>query len=74
MLKRSPKSPGEEPCCLYLTCDPDGGAEIVSVGVLSSARNMEAYLGEEYCGTSRGRSVGTVLDSRFVPSACELSF
>ncbi|XP_054585071.1 ATPase PAAT isoform X1 [Eptesicus fuscus] len=62
-LKRSRKSPDEEPCFLSLSCGPSGGEEVVSVGILSSARNMEVYLGEEYCGTSRGRRVGNVLDS-----------
>ncbi|XP_036295255.1 ATPase PAAT isoform X1 [Pipistrellus kuhlii] len=62
-LKRSPKSPDGKPCFLSLSCAPSGGEEIVSVGILSSARNMEVYLGEEYCGTSRGGSVGNVLDS-----------
>ncbi|XP_034506097.1 ATPase PAAT-like isoform X2 [Ailuropoda melanoleuca] len=57
VLKSSPSSPGEKPCFLYLRCDPNGGEEIVSVGILSSARNMEVYLGEEYCGTSRGKNV-----------------
>ncbi|XP_012636751.2 ATPase PAAT-like [Microcebus murinus] len=61
-LKRSLNSQDESPCFLYLRCDPAGGGEIVSVGILSSARNMEVYLGEEYCGTSRGKNVGTVLD------------
>ncbi|XP_054238573.1 ATPase PAAT [Indicator indicator] len=31
---------------------------MVSVGILSEARNMEVYVGEEYCGTSRGESLG----------------
>ncbi|XP_026346734.2 ATPase PAAT-like isoform X1 [Ursus arctos] len=57
VLKSSLSSPGEKPCFLYLRCDPNGGEEIVSVGILSSARNMEVYLGEEYCGTSRGKTV-----------------
>ncbi|XP_075389445.1 ATPase PAAT [Tenrec ecaudatus] len=61
-LKRSLNNPEENPCFLYLACDPDGGEEIVSVGVLSSARNMEVYLGEEYCGTSRGRRACTILE------------
>lgn len=74
MLKRSPQSPDEEPCCLSLTCGPGRGEGILSVGILSSARNMEVYSGEEYCGTSRGRSVGTVLDHRLVPSPCDLPF
>ncbi|KAM7073746.1 ATPase PAAT-like isoform 1-T1 [Molossus nigricans] len=64
VLKRSPGSRGEEPCCLHLACDPDGGAQVGAVGVLSSARNMEVYVGAEYCGTGRGSSVGTVLDRR----------
>ncbi|XP_003794133.1 uncharacterized protein C10orf88 homolog [Otolemur garnettii] len=62
ILKRSLYSQDENPCFLYLKYDPNGAEEIVSVGILSSARNMEVYLGEEYCGTSRGKSVGTVLD------------
>ena len=69
MLKRSLNSPEETPCFLFLRCDPDGGEEIVSVGILSSARNMEVYVGEEYCGTSRGQTVGDVLENRFVASA-----
>ncbi|KAF1506712.1 hypothetical protein FQV18_0004779, partial [Eudyptula minor novaehollandiae] len=32
--------------------------EMVSVGILSEARNMEVYVGEEYCGTGRGESLG----------------
>ncbi|XP_048167690.1 ATPase PAAT isoform X1 [Corvus hawaiiensis] len=47
---------GEEPCELRLQCRP--GAEMVSVGIVSQARNMEVYVGEEYCGTSRGESRG----------------
>lgn len=66
ILKRSLNSQDENPCFLYLRCEPGGGEEIVSVGVLSSARNMEVYLGEEYCGTSRGENVCNVLDNRFV--------
>lgn len=66
ILKRSLNSQDENPCFLYLRCEPNGGEEIVSVGVLSSARNMEVYLGEEYCGTSRGENVCNVLDNRFV--------
>uniref|UniRef100_A0A8C5U2N5 Chromosome 10 open reading frame 88 n=1 Tax=Malurus cyaneus samueli TaxID=2593467 RepID=A0A8C5U2N5_9PASS len=45
---------GEEPCELRLQCRP--GAEMVSVGIVSQARNMEVYVGEEYCGTGRGQS------------------
>ncbi|XP_008590414.1 PREDICTED: uncharacterized protein C10orf88 homolog [Galeopterus variegatus] len=63
ILKRSLSSQDENPCFLYLRCDPKGGEEIVSIGILSSARNMEVYLGEEYCGTSRGKNVCTVLDN-----------
>ncbi|XP_071419530.1 ATPase PAAT isoform X2 [Pithys albifrons albifrons] len=47
---------GQEPCELRLECRP--GAQMVSVGVLSQARNMEVYVGEEYCGTGRGQSRG----------------
>ena len=70
-LKRNLNGQDENPCFLYLRCDPHGGEEIVSIGILSSARNMEVYLGEEYCGTSRGKNVCNVLDNRFVPYACE---
>uniref|UniRef100_A0A8C5LIW7 RIKEN cDNA 2310057M21 gene n=1 Tax=Jaculus jaculus TaxID=51337 RepID=A0A8C5LIW7_JACJA len=41
---------------------PPAAEEILSIGILSSARNMEVYLEEEYGGTSRGKSVCTVLD------------
>lgn len=57
VLKSGPSGPGEKPCFLYLSCEPGAGEEMVSVGLLSSARNMEVYLGEEYCGTSRGQGV-----------------
>ncbi|KAB1271006.1 Uncharacterized protein Cadr_000009676 [Camelus dromedarius] len=70
VLKRNLNSQDENPCFLYLRCDPGGGEEIVSIGILSSARNMEVYLGEEYCGTSRGKNVCNVLDNRFVTYAC----
>ncbi|XP_006879944.1 PREDICTED: uncharacterized protein C10orf88 homolog [Elephantulus edwardii] len=63
ILERNTNNQDESSCFLYLTCDPRGGEEIVAVGFLSSARNMEVYLGEEYCGTSRGKNVCTVLDS-----------
>ncbi|KAB1271007.1 Uncharacterized protein Cadr_000009676 [Camelus dromedarius] len=63
VLKRNLNSQDENPCFLYLRCDPGGGEEIVSIGILSSARNMEVYLGEEYCGTSRGKNVCNVLDN-----------
>ncbi|XP_036907016.1 ATPase PAAT-like isoform X1 [Sturnira hondurensis] len=62
ILKRSLNSPEEPPCFLYLRCDADGGEEMVSVGILSSARNMEVYVGEEYSGTSRGKTVPDVLE------------
>lgn len=70
VLKRRLSSSGDSPCFLYLRCDPRGGGEIVSVGVFSSARNMEVYLGEEYCGTSRGRRACRVPDTRFVACGC----
>ncbi|KAI4530430.1 hypothetical protein MG293_019319 [Ovis ammon polii] len=63
ILKRNLNNQDENPCFLYLRCDPHGGEEIVSIGILSSARNMEVYLGEEYCGTSRGKNVCNVLDN-----------
>ncbi|XP_045710113.1 ATPase PAAT [Phyllostomus hastatus] len=63
ILKRSLNSPEETPCFLYLRCDPEAGEEIVSVGVLSSARNMEVYVAEEYSGTSRGKTVPDVLEN-----------
>ena len=66
ILKRNLNNKDENPCFLYLRCGPDGGEEIASIGILSSARNMEVYLGEEYCGTSRGKNVYTVLDYRTV--------
>uniref|UniRef100_A0A5F9C6H1 Protein associated with ABC transporters n=1 Tax=Oryctolagus cuniculus TaxID=9986 RepID=A0A5F9C6H1_RABIT len=59
-LERSQCSQDEAPCFLYLLCDPEGGDAVAAVGVVSSARNMEVYLGQEYCGTSRGESVGSV--------------
>ncbi|XP_062070419.1 ATPase PAAT-like isoform X1 [Lepus europaeus] len=59
-LERSPGSQDEAACFLYLLCDPEAGDAVAAVGVLSSARNMEVYLGQEYCGTSRGESVGAV--------------
>ncbi|XP_012999133.1 ATPase PAAT isoform X2 [Cavia porcellus] len=62
-LKSSQSPQGGNPCFLYLMSDPKGKEEIDCVGLLSSARNMEVYVGEEYCGTSRGSSVCTVLDS-----------
>ena len=71
ILKRNLNGQDENPCFLYLRCDPHGGEELVSIGILSSARNMEVYLGEEYCGTSRGKNVCNVLDNRCVTSACE---
>ncbi|XP_061220127.1 ATPase PAAT [Neopsephotus bourkii] len=51
------------PCVLQLECRPAGAGEIVSVGIVSEARNMEVYVGEEYCGTGRGESVGAALPS-----------
>lgn len=63
ILKRRLNSPEETPCFLYLRCDSEAGEEIVSVGVLSSARNMEVYVAEEYSGTSRGKTVPDVLEN-----------
>ncbi|KAM8784060.1 ATPase PAAT-like [Rhynchonycteris naso] len=61
ILKRRLNGQDESPCFLYLSCNPNGGEEIFSVGILSSARNMEVYIGEEYCGTSRGQNVCNIL-------------
>ncbi|KAM6182235.1 ATPase PAAT-like [Erethizon dorsatum] len=66
-LKSSRSPQGGKPCFLYLTGDLKGEEEIDSVGLLSSARNMEVYVGEEYCGTSRGSSVCTILESSCCP-------
>ncbi|XP_004438957.1 PREDICTED: uncharacterized protein C10orf88-like [Ceratotherium simum simum] len=62
ILRSSLNGRDEKPCFLYLRCDPGGGEEIVSVGVLSSARNMEVYSGDEYWGTGRGEHVCSVRD------------
>ncbi|OXB64442.1 hypothetical protein ASZ78_000118 [Callipepla squamata] len=39
---------------------PPGAQRIAAVGVVSEARHMEAYVGEEYCGTGRGMSAGVL--------------
>uniref|UniRef100_A0A8D0BG93 Chromosome 10 open reading frame 88 n=1 Tax=Salvator merianae TaxID=96440 RepID=A0A8D0BG93_SALMN len=49
-----------DPCLLYLHCDPHGSEEIISLGILSEARNMEVYIGDEYCATGKGEKVFTV--------------
>nr|XP_027315997.1 ATPase PAAT isoform X2 [Anas platyrhynchos] len=49
---------GEAGCVLQLQCRPPGAEEVAAVGVVSEARNMEVYAGEEYCGTGRGESLG----------------
>ncbi|XP_007420839.1 uncharacterized protein C10orf88 homolog [Python bivittatus] len=48
------------PCLLYLHCDPCGSEEIVGLSIVSEARNMEVYVGDEYCATGRGEKVFTV--------------
>lgn len=58
VVERRTGGGSEEPCVLQLECRPAGAGEMVSVGVLSEARNMEVYVGEEYCGTGRGQSLG----------------
>ncbi|KAM9285070.1 ATPase PAAT [Morus bassanus] len=58
VVERRAGGGSEAPCLLHLECRPAGGAEMVSVGILSEARNMEVYVGEEYCGTGRGESLG----------------
>ncbi|XP_043842611.1 ATPase PAAT [Dromiciops gliroides] len=59
-LKRKVDNEDEGSCFLYLKCNPYRCEEIVSLGILSEARNMEVYAKEEYCGTSRGESICTV--------------
>uniref|UniRef100_A0A8C9FBT6 Chromosome 10 open reading frame 88 n=1 Tax=Pavo cristatus TaxID=9049 RepID=A0A8C9FBT6_PAVCR len=44
---------GDTPCVLQLECRP-GAERLAAVGVVSEARHMEVYVGEEYCGTGRG--------------------
>ncbi|KAM6090099.1 ATPase PAAT [Theristicus caerulescens] len=58
VVERRAGGGSEAPCVLQLECRPAGGGEMVSVGILSEARNMEVYVGEEYCGTGRGESLG----------------
>uniref|UniRef100_A0A8D0HAD8 Chromosome 10 open reading frame 88 n=1 Tax=Sphenodon punctatus TaxID=8508 RepID=A0A8D0HAD8_SPHPU len=60
VLERRFSDENETPCFLYLQCDPHGSDEIICLGVLSDARNMEIYIGEEYCGTGRGENVCTI--------------
>nr|XP_023959338.1 ATPase PAAT isoform X3 [Chrysemys picta bellii] len=64
VLERPLNDEKETPCLLYLQCDPPGSEEIVYVGILSEARNMEVYVGEEYCGTGRGQTVCTIQNDR----------
>ncbi|XP_023959338.2 ATPase PAAT isoform X3 [Chrysemys picta bellii] len=64
VLERPLNDEKETPCLLYLQCDPHGSEEIVYVGILSEARNMEVYVGEEYCGTGRGQTVCTIQNDR----------
>ncbi|CAI5774926.1 Chromosome 10 open reading frame 88 [Podarcis lilfordi] len=56
------------PCLLYLHCDPHGSEEIIGLGIVSEARNMEVYVGDEYCGTGRGAKVFTGQHSSCCPS------
>ncbi|KAM6347647.1 ATPase PAAT isoform 1-T1 [Alca torda] len=58
VVERRAGGGGQAPCVLELECRPAGAGEMVSVGILSEARNMEVYVGEEYCGTGRGESLG----------------
>ncbi|XP_054975473.1 ATPase PAAT-like [Sorex araneus] len=55
VLQRGARGAEEQPCFLYVRCPREAGEELLAVGVLSSARNMEVYQGQEYCGTGRGR-------------------
>ncbi|XP_030058433.1 ATPase PAAT isoform X2 [Microcaecilia unicolor] len=57
-LERVSECNDESSCFLYLQCDPQGQEEILSLTVVSQARNMEVYVkDEEYVGTSRGEEV-----------------
>ncbi|XP_026525056.1 uncharacterized protein C10orf88 homolog isoform X2 [Notechis scutatus] len=60
VLEEQINDDGVVPCLLYLHCDPCGSEEIVSLSIISEARNMEVYLGDEYYGTGRGERVFTV--------------
>ncbi|XP_031453215.1 ATPase PAAT [Phasianus colchicus] len=46
---------GDAACVLQLECRA-GAERLAAVGVVSEARHMELYVGEEYCGTARGVS------------------
>ncbi|XP_071605733.1 ATPase PAAT [Heliangelus exortis] len=59
VVERRAGGGSDSACVLQLECRPPGAGEMVSVGILSEARNMEVYVGEEYCGTGRGESIGT---------------
>ncbi|XP_065602422.1 ATPase PAAT [Cyrtonyx montezumae] len=50
---------GGGPCVLRMECPP-GAQRLAAVGVVSEARHMEVYVGEEYCGTGRGMSEGVL--------------
>ncbi|XP_074015203.1 ATPase PAAT [Numenius arquata] len=58
VVERRAGGGGQAPCVLELECRPAGAGELVSVSILSEARNMEVYVGEEYCGTGRGENLG----------------
>ncbi|XP_053163258.1 ATPase PAAT isoform X2 [Hemicordylus capensis] len=59
VLERRLNNDNVAPCLLYLHCDPRGSEEITGLGIVSEARNMEVYMGEEYCGTGRGEKFFT---------------
>ncbi|XP_042314306.1 ATPase PAAT [Sceloporus undulatus] len=60
VLERRLNSGNITPCSLYLHCDTYGSEEIVGLGIVSEARNMEVYVGEEYCATGRGEKICTM--------------
>nr|XP_060624572.1 ATPase PAAT [Anolis sagrei ordinatus] len=60
VLERRLNPDNNTPCSLYLHCDAYGSEEIVGLGIVSEARNMEVYIGEEYCGTARGEKICTM--------------
>ncbi|KAH0623678.1 hypothetical protein JD844_006719, partial [Phrynosoma platyrhinos] len=60
VLERCLNSDNITPCSLHLHCDAYGSEEIVGLGIVSEARNMEVYIGEEYCATGRGEKICTM--------------
>lgn len=66
VLERQLNNENIAPCFLYLNCDTHRSEEIIGLCIISEARNMEIYIGEEYCATARGEKVFTVPNDRSV--------